>query len=402
MFVLDSLRRERRLAITMFLDSCYKQFTTVAKLRAFLRENGIATSGSWSDLIDNAVLALSTGSLSRERFRAWFRTAVQGGRKHIYVFRISPSDRELWGNREAVEALLSTLGRTNIDDVDRPSEPTCVLADLISTGDRSEVRLGFVERRYIAEGESISSTNYYVFSDIDVVDGQLVVWIPPIPNMVASEASLDKLTPEKQALAHANFLCDRLGFQIEANLEENSAVAYSIWHRNSSTPPEVRARVESAATLTEQYIGDMATQLGVTEFDTDLLSRTLQSLWEGTLVLYSDEVGASGEAALLARDGIVSGQNFGDRMGASGDAKARGAVDDTELHYVLRGLVENVGSDRFVRVNFGWHSPNHSDIIGTDITAFPRYLRVRFGGTVVDEEDIRYVLSKIGEYRRAL
>lgn len=108
-----------------------KEATSQQVVREFLKDKGIATSGSWEVIYSERILpALKSKKLELVDLEVLLREVEEHGRQHIFVYKCKPDDAEKLLKRSRIEDIAATAGLSHLITqphyVEMPDQPEVV------------------------------------------------------------------------------------------------------------------------------------------------------------------------------------------------------------------------------------------------------------------------------------
>ena len=347
-------------------------------------------------ILDNIVNNEEENKIPIQDFENWIKRWYIAGNKNVFVYELEENTINRLKNIAELETLIALNGfKDNLGSIDKPIDPQLILLNV--DHDENEVKyieLGFVQlgqlREIDEENDSIKwlPINYYVYAEINIMSGQLFVWIEPTKKLHklgnAKKGSFQDVAEQYKQIITAMF---------NLRFKENvwiSKVLYLMWQEDTNIMDEtIQEKLELCKPEVHKMIEDHIFKLEIDKFSIEEIENKILALYEGLLIRQNgihnlDKPGWVRRHKVF--DGTATVEAFNDLP-----------LYNASSHYGLQAIVNEVGEVN--KLEYAWNTEEDGveEQVITTITVLEGCFVVNFWG-YREEEEIRYVLSGINKY----
>ncbi len=245
-------------------------------LELFLRRNKLKTSGTIEELADRIDENIKSGIISNDIYVTWRNKLLREGKKHIYIYSIEEPTIENLKDISQFEKIKQEKALNNIvsiNDINNPNIPKLLYCtEIIADNAVNYIKLLYIERKvtyipdYNVKSIVTNDINYYVFVDIDLKDGLLMIRLEPTKGLretVADEDTDEIVSASKIAQRYARKICDIFGIETYDNSKEYQDILKELWKSTLIEISEIADKIDSIDEYTEAYINQCRDKLNI-------------------------------------------------------------------------------------------------------------------------------------------
>ncbi|MBY0001426.1 hypothetical protein H7S55_14705 [Priestia aryabhattai] len=388
------------------LDERHLEFLELLEgkaLKSFLNKYKITAPVSKIErrkkILDNIVREAQENKIPIQDFEEWITRWYIPGNKNVFIYELEDDTVNRLKDFDEIDTLINVSKlRENIgsiEETDKPIDPKLILLNVKNEqNDVKFIELGFVQlgqlRELDEENDSIQWTpiNYYVYAEINLVNGQLFVWIEPTKKLHKLGNS-KKGSFQDVAEQYKQIISGMFNLRFKDNLWI-SKVLYLMWQEDTKIMDEtIQTKIALCREEINKMVKEHLTTLEIDKFTVEEVESRILALYEG-LLIRQNGISNAEKSGWVRRhkvfDGTATVETFNDLP-----------LYNSTSHYGLQAIVNEVGEVN--KLEYAWNADNGvEEQVITTITVLNGCFVVNFWG-YREEEEIRYVLSGINEYK---
>ncbi|WZL82702.1 hypothetical protein QBE53_06200 [Vallitaleaceae bacterium 9-2] len=361
-------------------------------LQLLLNQHGKAITGTKQELSEKILELVEAGAIKSDTFNEWIENQNIQGNKHLYIYSI---------NKEIVDTIEEkklSLKVKEMRESDRMFDPTSV--EVTETHALITVKESRYRRRETETEEKYEEIDFFVLIDIDKRLSVANISFDPPTEIYTSNKDGHNITTANlrdryKKIVETLFECD-----LSNEYLLNSKVLKYMWNLvNDSINTNLTPYTDKISDQIDLFANMMNTVLDL-ELDSTIIEnicRDLKFYTQGVIITYSND-----EFTFENQYGKIITESFSGKSGQSVVFGNETGVENTPVHYSLKGPVSDDSNYQCKHLKFAWDTSHisgmkRSEVI-TIIDSSRNYFRVKFV-TYATREEMGYVLSKIAEIK---
>lgn len=381
-------------------------------LKVLLDNHDLPSSGNKPNQIDRVLDAVKLETIKLSKLREWSYRFLREGNRHLFIYDVIPEDINRIKNIGTLQEILEKHEIKKKDELFKKVRDGLVFFDFTTQNEEvSKISLVYKEEKVLKVPNYSNNTietetiDYYIFIDIDVTDGIMLINLDPRSGLRESNENDDRVSLIKIAQRYKEEIETLFLLHFRDTNDVTQKALYRVWKDATQyVLPEVEQELGDLTDEITKFVDALAAddKLNLkTETKTSLLKKILSNVEHSILKDRYEDYEEIIKQARNARPGFITEHKIRERTGSTLSQKSADKVTPIEESDSFSDTKVTIDQlERVQRLQYTWSGLEGiaPGVIPTIIESKPQYDYVIFTSYATVEE-IAHVISQLKRYK---